>query len=191
MQGCTRPAGGLPSAGYTLLELMVTIAISVLVLTLAVPNFASQISRQEVAVQSQELRTSLNVARSEAVMRQRNVYVCRRTGEGGCDISPVDRAEWSYGWIVFVDDNRNGQWDAADTLVKEVTRSAGGIRMFMNHRGQTEVLPGWLCTQRRVLVLLRPPANPATWRSCAVGRSRLAPSQAGNIAAECEPAPGV
>ena len=190
MQGCTRPAGGLPSAGYTLLELMVTIAISVLVLTLAVPNFASQISRQEVAVQSQELRTSLNVARSEAVMRQRNVYVCRRTGEGGCDISPVDRAEWSYGWIVFVDDNRNGQWDAADTLVKEVTRSAGGIRMFMNHRGRLRFFPDgsarsvgfWFCSgtgESRYLALLRS------------GRSRLAPSQAGNIAAECEPAPGV
>jgi prepilin-type N-terminal cleavage/methylation domain-containing protein len=185
MQGCTRPVGGRSYAGYTLLELMVAVGIGALLLTLAIPNFARQLSRADISVQSRELRAALNVARSAALLRQKDVYVCRRSVEGECDISPGHQADWSFGWIVFVDDNGNAALDSADTLLKEVTRQGSNTTVFMNHRGRLRFFPDgssrsvgfWFCSgtgESRYLALLR------------TGRSRLVAYDDGERTSECE-----
>jgi len=75
--------------GFTLIELMVTLAILVVLLGLAVPSFRGFIGSQKVKSGTYELMTSLVLARSEAVKRNANVT-----------ITPTSSAAWASGWTV-------------------------------------------------------------------------------------------
>ena len=61
--------------GFTLLELMVTIAVLAIIATLGVPSFRELIQNNRVTTQTNELVTALNFARAEAVKRGRTVRV--------------------------------------------------------------------------------------------------------------------
>ena len=94
------------TAGFTLVELMITLAVVVIVLAIGVPSFI-QISRNNnLTVQANELVTALNFARSEAV--KRGVQVT---------IAPTG-AEWETGWRIFTDEDNFGVLDAGETELK-------------------------------------------------------------------------
>jgi type IV fimbrial biogenesis protein FimT len=61
--------------GFTLLELMVTVAVLAILVTVGVPSFRTLIQNNRVTTQTNELVTVLNVGRTEAVKRGRNVEV--------------------------------------------------------------------------------------------------------------------
>ena len=61
--------------GFTLLELMVTVAVAAILATVAVPGFRDLIQNNRVTTQTNELVSALNFARTEAVKRGRNVAV--------------------------------------------------------------------------------------------------------------------
>ncbi|MBS4050679.1 MAG: GspH/FimT family pseudopilin [Methylomonas sp.] len=94
------------SLGFTLIELMVTIAIAAILLGVAIPNFTSVITRSRLTANTNEFITSLNLARSEAIKRGQHVVV-RKTG-----------TNWENGWQVFVDIDRS-------TAAKENVLDAG------------------------------------------------------------------
>jgi type IV fimbrial biogenesis protein FimT len=85
----TRRASGIhSSAGFTIGELMVTIAIGAILISAAVPAYDGFITGQRVKTAAQELFVSLLYARSEALKRNGNVYVTPAAGG------------WVNGWIV-------------------------------------------------------------------------------------------
>jgi type IV fimbrial biogenesis protein FimT len=61
--------------GFTLLELMVVIAVLAVLVTAGVPGFRDLIQNNRAATQANELVTALYLARSEAIKRSRNVEV--------------------------------------------------------------------------------------------------------------------
>ena len=75
--------------GFTLIELMVTIAVLAIAISIAVPSFSKMISDNRAESQSGAMVTALNLARSEAVKRGQNVTV-----------SPTTGTNWSAGWQV-------------------------------------------------------------------------------------------
>jgi type IV fimbrial biogenesis protein FimT len=92
--------------GFTLIELMMTISIAVIVLTIGVPSFTQTINNSRLTTNINELVTSLNYARSEAVKRNQPVTV-RKTG-----------AQWESGWTIFTDLDGDGNQEAGDTLLR-------------------------------------------------------------------------
>lgn len=105
--------------GFTLIELMMVMAISGIVLALGTPSFISTIQENRLRSQTFEMANLLAYARSEAAKRPNTtVTICPAatlTSTSGC--SNVNT--WENGWIVLSDVNGNRSFDAAtDTVLK-------------------------------------------------------------------------
>ena len=98
-------------AGFTLIELMVTIAVGVILLTLAAPSFQDIIQNNRVTAQANDFVTALNLARSEAIKRGVSVTVCKSNDGTSCGGAGVN---WQDGWIIFLDIDGDGTVDTAD-----------------------------------------------------------------------------
>ena len=61
--------------GFTLIELMVTVAVAAILLTVGVPSFQYILQSSRVSTQTNELVTGLSTARSEAIRRNQEVTV--------------------------------------------------------------------------------------------------------------------
>lgn len=71
------------SRGFTLIELMVTIALVAIFATLAVPGFQQLMADNRRASEGNEILSTLNYARSEAVKRRENVTATITTAGTG------------------------------------------------------------------------------------------------------------
>lgn len=105
------PDAGQPQQGFTLIELMVTIALLAILLALATPSFTSIINSNRLASHANEFVASLQTARMEAVRRNTRTVVCRSDNGTSCTAG----AQWN-GWITFVDSNRDQTPQAAEIL---------------------------------------------------------------------------
>ena len=83
--------------GFSLLELLVTIAVAAILLAVAIPSYRSVVQRNAMAATVNDLVGDLNYARSQAVTRGRRVYVCKSSGNASC----ASDGDWSQGWIVY------------------------------------------------------------------------------------------
>ncbi|WP_423820881.1 GspH/FimT family pseudopilin [Salinisphaera sp. SPP-AMP-43] len=94
--------GDADSRGFTLLELLVTMAVAVILVTVAVPSYRGIVARNTLAANVNDLIGALNYARSEAVSRGRTVYVCASHDQRSCSHD----GDWSRGWLVYAPDPR-------------------------------------------------------------------------------------
>ena len=93
--------------GFTLIELMVTLAIGVVLMMVAVPSFITYKKNAELTSATNTLLAAINSARGEAMKQGVNAMVV-----------PTDNGSaWSAGWVVFVDKNRSQSYTTTDTLV--------------------------------------------------------------------------
>ena len=99
------------SKGFTLIELMVTIAIAAILMVVAVPSLVTYQRNSEMTSFANTMLASINAARAEAMKRGRYAMVV-----------PVDGVAWASGWVVFVDVDRSGTYNAGDIPVQ--TREA-------------------------------------------------------------------
>lgn len=81
--------------GFTLLELLIVVSIAAVLLGIAIPSFNATIRSNRLTTYANELVTSFNLARSEAVKRGQMVVVGKPAG-----------TEWEDGWQIFVDIDR-------------------------------------------------------------------------------------
>lgn len=88
--------------GFTIIELIVTMAVVAILATVAVPNFIDIMTKRRIAGYVNEFSSALAFARSEAIRRGVPVSVCKSANGTSCG------GTWSGGWIVFVNnDNDN------------------------------------------------------------------------------------
>jgi type IV fimbrial biogenesis protein FimT len=103
-------------AGFTLLELMVTLSIGSILLALAAPQFSRFGLSAARAKGATELYGALNQARSEAVARNSPVTLCRRDWYSSSDFPQCATGDgtWSQGWIVYADADGTFSGDEPD-----------------------------------------------------------------------------
>jgi type IV fimbrial biogenesis protein FimT len=86
------------TSGFTLLELVVTLAIGAVILVVGVPSFKGTLDNQRMTSATNELVMSLNLAKSEAIKRVVYVSVCKSSNGASCSAADTS---WDDGWIVF------------------------------------------------------------------------------------------
>lgn len=93
--------------GFTLVELMVTLSVATILALVASPSLITYKRNVELTSATNTLFAAINAARGEAMKRGMNAVVL-----------PADGVNWTSGWVVFIDTNRNRTYDATtDTLV--------------------------------------------------------------------------
>lgn len=103
--------------GFTLIELMIVVALLAIISAFALPAFQSFIASNRLTSEANELLAGLNLARSEAVRTQRRVVLCRASATG-C-VTTADGERWQR-WVVFVDNDADGVFDANELLREQV-----------------------------------------------------------------------
>lgn len=97
-----RIARAAGASGFTILELMITVAVLAILLGIAVPSFSQMIRQNRLATQTNDLLTATAVARSEAVKRGSRITLCPANGNN-CS----GTAQWDGGLLVITDDGPN------------------------------------------------------------------------------------
>ncbi|ODV41451.1 N-terminal methylation site [Cupriavidus sp. UYMMa02A] len=113
------------SAGFTLIELMTTVLIAGILLSVATPYFSDFILGQRIRTAASDLASSLVYARSEAVKRNTGVTVAPATGG------------WQNGWTVTVGAAVLGSHEAFTGLT--LTGPVGGL--VYNSSGRLAAVP--------------------------------------------------
>ena len=100
--------------GFTLVELLITIVVVSILLATAIPSFMQFVKNNRVTGQANTFVVSTHMARNEAVKRGSGTTLCAANADmDACSGSN----DWSTGWIVFSDLNRDG-------LINTVTAAA-------------------------------------------------------------------
>jgi type IV fimbrial biogenesis protein FimT len=129
--------------GFSLIELMITLAVLAIVLAAAAPSFSEMLQRTRAATQANELLSAFSFARSEALKRARPVSVCSSADGLVCG------GQWSDGWLVFVDGSIAGSATASVAQVLRVWPGPEGgaslqARQTINAGGDTAAFTGFV-----------------------------------------------
>ena len=95
--------------GFTLIELMVTIAVLAIIAMMAAPSFSDMISRQNLSGSAKELQGTLNEARSRSAAMRVTVAVCVNKNKAGATITPaqcIAAIDSSLDPNVYINQNR-------------------------------------------------------------------------------------
>lgn len=89
--------------GFTIVELMVTIAIAAVLMMVATPSYTTFIRNSQLSDAVGEFMAATNAARGNAIKQGINTYLVPTTG-----------TNWSTGWYVFADGNWDGVYTASE-----------------------------------------------------------------------------
>ena len=126
---------GEKQQGFTLIELMVALAIAMIVIALSTPisNFFRQ---NRVTTQVHEFVTSLSLARGAAIAHGNPASLCISDGETppGCVALADPSKTWEDGWLVFSDVNGNCNFDdGTDEILTHHSSLGDGFSLRINN----------------------------------------------------------
>ena len=126
-------SASLRARGFTILELMIVIAIVGVLASLAFPAFGELIKNSRRTTVVNELSASLMLARAEAAKRGQPVSVCGMTDGGGT--SCTGGTNWDYGWMVFLDPNGDGAIAAVGDVLRKYVVEYADLKVRTSDNG--------------------------------------------------------
>ncbi len=112
------------SYGFTLVEVLVVLSISAIIIGAATPSFMNIIANNRVAMASNELITTLNLAKAEAVRSGMDTVLCASQTASQCS----DSANWSDGLILFQDNDNDGIISNNERIIKVMPASNDSLQ---------------------------------------------------------------
>ena len=112
-------------SGFTLVELMVTVAILAIVTAVALPNFGDFIRKTKVDNEISELHRLLLTARNTAINTDQNVTICAIGTGSKC----TGGSGWKNDIVVFIDANSNSTLDAGEEVIRRKEAADSNDRM--------------------------------------------------------------
>ena len=116
------------ASGFTLLEMLIVLAISALLLSVAVPSLSSIIDSIKLSSATNVFLSGLHLARSEAIKRNSRVVLCKTSDGVSCAVA----GGWEQGWIVFHDANNNGTRESSERLIQRELPLSSSLRLTGN-----------------------------------------------------------
>jgi len=112
--------------GFSLVELMVTVAVLGVITAIAIPSFGEILDSSRRTSVAGELASDFSLARTEAARRGKRVTVCVSNDGATCSSAATD---WKSGWIVFSDVAADGVLATADgdELLRRKDALSGGL----------------------------------------------------------------
>ncbi len=111
--------------GFSLLELMVVLALTLVLAALGLPSYQGLLQRWALNHEAQALVDDLRHARAQAMARGQPVSICPSADGVVCSA----HADWGWGWLVFLDLDANRVIAAGETVLRQhrVTPAIGSI----------------------------------------------------------------
>lgn len=122
--------------GFTLVELLVTLAIGAILLAIAIPGYAFFINASKLTAVTNDLVSALHLARSEAIKRGLRVTICKTSNVTAATPACDAAASWQQGWLVFADGGTRGVIDAGDALLWTQDSASTAVTITSNNYGQ-------------------------------------------------------
>lgn len=108
----------MQSVGFTLIELVITLSIISILLSVGLPNLSGHVKNSRVKSATQSLLESLELTRSQAVFTNKRATLRKQT-------------QWENGWEVFIDRNNDGLFNNNDQSLKKY-EIVKGVRIIAN-----------------------------------------------------------
>lgn len=121
--------------GFTLIELLVATAILAILISAAIPSIQDFVNGQRKISYLNAMSSTLYLARSEAIMRNRDIVVCKSIDGENCSSS----GEWEQGWLVYDDSNGDRHHDSEESILARHER-LNGITLYYRAFGSNHYI---------------------------------------------------
>ena len=118
--------------GYSLYELVITIAVASTVLAASIPTFGKIVAQNRQRTEINALFHAVHLARKESIVRRRVVSICPSPNGRQC----LPGRDWSAGWLMFVNEDRDEPplVDAGEAILHRHAVNPS-VRLSANRRG--------------------------------------------------------
>ena len=116
------------SAAFTLVELIIALAIASLLLAMAGTAFHDWLASAQLANHAKHIAESMTRARTEAIRRGHRVNLCKSSDRRQC----ASRGGWESGFIVYADVNHDGQISNDESVLGVEGSAPPGITVEAN-----------------------------------------------------------
>ncbi len=120
--------------GFTLIEILITIAIAAILLSIVVPSFTSLIESSKARTTRDSLISSIYAAKQQSQSERVNVYLCPTSNGTSC----LTTTSWGTDWLVYEDNDSSGALNNSDTII---INSSSKINLIKSTENQVKFTP--------------------------------------------------
>jgi type IV fimbrial biogenesis protein FimT len=111
--------------GWTLIELVIAVTIAAILLGIAAPALSGSLEASRASGARADLLASLSAASSRAALTGARAVLCPSIDGENCS----DDADWSFGWLVFIDRNGSREIEGDERLLRSQPALPGRVRL--------------------------------------------------------------
>lgn len=118
-----------PLKGFTVIELIIALSMLSILTAYAIPNYRTFKLNKSMTAEINRLVATINYARNKSIMLQEHVILCASESLISCD----GNSQWHGGWMVFVDYDRNREYDGTDLMLQNEINMTRGLEAKASH----------------------------------------------------------